>query len=199
MAIDLSNLNTNQADPFSTVNLEKDMFFNLEKSEPTLRKAHVGLQWDAGDDFDLDLSVFALHQNGKIQQMDDFLYFDKSVSAPGLQKSGDNRTGEGDGDDEWLDVTFDRVKPTVDRIVLVATIYKAHEKRQNFGLVRSAMVHIDNADTGRTLTQFRLTDDYSTDTTILFGELVRATDGWTFHAIGEGSNQDLQFYLDKYK
>ena len=212
MPIDLTSLTTSSStapatqptevvnnDPFASISLQKDMVFNLQKAAPSLQKAHVGLQWDTGDNVDLDLSVFALHQNGKIQAADDFLFFDQSTVGPGLQKSGDNRTGAGDGDDEWLDVTFASVKPTVDRIVLVVNIYEAQARRQNFGLVRNAMVHIDDADSGRELARFALTDDYSTDTSVIFGELVRSTQGWSFQSIGEGAAQDLQFYLDKYK
>lgn len=200
MAIDLSQLNvsTPTTSGFQVPSLEKDMFYNLEKAAPTTTEFHVGLQWDAGDNYDLDLISFSLHANHKIQENDDFLYYDKVLTGPGLQKSGDNRTGAGDGDDEWLKVKIADVKPTVDRIVLLVDIYKAQERRQSFGMVKNALIHIDDAATGQRIAEFRLTDDYSTDTSVIFGELVRATDGWTFHAIGEGSTKTLQDHLNSF-
>lgn len=113
MPIDLSNLVKSSptaptTQPIEVVNsnpdvpapMQPNMVLNLEKNTPGLKRIHVGCQWDAGDNVDLDLSSFSLHQNGKIAGVDDVLYYDQNTSGPGLQKSGDNRTGVGDGDDE---------------------------------------------------------------------------------------------------
>lgn len=214
MAIDISSIPTSSStapavqptevvsNGFTAPNLTKNVVVNLQKAEPTLTGVYAGLGWDVDNrngQVDLDLTVFALHQNGKIATNDDFLFHDQQLVGPGLQKSSDNRTGAGDGDDEWLKIDFANVKPTVDRIVLVVNIYEAAARRQTFGAVRNAKLHIDDINTGRTLATFALTDDYSVDASVTIGEFVRSTEGWAFHAIGEGSTGEIGDFLQKYQ
>lgn len=173
------------------LNLQKQNFLNLSKSSPSLRKVKVGLGWDTGQGtgFDLDASVFMLH-NGKIQSADDVIYY-HHLDGTGVHHTGDNRTGAGEGDDEVIIVDLNSVPSDVNKLVFVATIFEADVRQQTFGMVNNSFMRIVDDETNNEIARFELKDDFSTETSVIFGELVKENSSWLFHTIGEGKKADL--------
>ncbi len=173
------------------VTLSKGGNVSLNKLEPGLKKVTIGLGWNAriteGADFDLDASLFMLKEDGKVRSDRDFIFYNQLQSACGsVVHSGDNRTGEGDGDDEVLTVDLTRVPPEVARLVVSVTIYEADLRQQNFGMVSGAFIRIGNTETDREIVRYDLSEDSSTETAMLFGEVYRHGTEWKFRAIGQG-------------
>ena len=173
------------------VSLTKGANVNLSKEAPGLRGVRVGLGWDVrvtdGSAFDLDASVFVLGENGKVRSDGDFIYFNNLSGAGGaVVHQGDNLTGEGEGDDEVVDVSLDRLPPDVSRVTFAVTIYEADQRRQNFGMVQNAFIRVVNADGGTEIARYDLSEDASTETAMIFGELYRHGGEWKFKAIGQG-------------
>ena len=149
------------------------------------------LGWDArstdGQDFDLDASAFLLAANGKVRGDADFIFYNNLKSADGsVTHTGDNRTGEGDGDDESLKIKLDAVPGDVDKIIFVVTIHDAQARRQSFGQVSGAFIRLVNDDNQTEVARYDLTEDASTETAMLFGELYRHNGEWKFRAVGQG-------------
>lgn len=201
MAIDFNNTNEVKVDSFSsTLNLTKGQSLNLEKSGEKVEHLLVGLGWDASttsQTFDLDASVYLLDSNDKLVGNKPIVYFN-SLTANGVKHHGDNLTGDSDGDDEQISIDLTKVDSNVDKIVFFVNIYKAQEKRQTFGLVKNSYISLTNTDNGKKLVRYDLKDDYSLKTGLIVGELIRTTNGWTFHAIGEGIIGNIQTLADKY-
>ncbi len=178
------------------VNLTKGGRLNLSKENPGLSKVVVGLGWDVkrydGDaDFDLDAQCFMLGSDGKCQSEDDFIYFNHLKHSTGsVELSGDNRTGGGAGDDEQVFVELTKVPENISTIRFAVTIYDAESKRQNFGQVDNAYVHITD-DKGTELCRYDLDEDFSVETAVVVGELYRKDTGWAFKAVGAGFNNGL--------
>lgn len=177
------------------LDLNKGFSLDLTKS---LKNVRVGIGWDMVNNFsssgdaDLDLSAFLIEGNGYVNRVEDVVYFNNQTHYTGsVKSSGDNRTGEGDGDDEEMFVDFDRVPQNITNIVFLATIHEAQTRHQTFGMVQNAYVKLYDDDTGQTLANFNLTDEYSTDTAIVAVSLNRTGSGWSFKAIGEGQIADL--------
>lgn len=151
----------------------------------------VGCGWDTnkgtGLDYDLDLVAAALDISGKSPSYQWFVYYG-NPDAPNkvIQHSGDNLTGEGDGDDESVTMILDQVPDTIECIVIAVNIYMAYAKKQNFGEVQNAFVRIYDSVTNRELVRYDLGNDFSHETLVVFGELFRTRDGWGFKAVGEG-------------
>lgn len=187
----------------TTVNLRKGERVSLTKDNPNLDKIHVGLGWDVNKygtgDYDLDASVFMLGANGKIQQTKHFVFFNNLQSPEGaVIHTGDNRTGDGDGDDEAIKVQLSKVPASVEKIVFTVTIYDAVARRQNFGQIGNAFIRIDDEATGRALMNYDLTEDYSSASSVIVGELYRHGAEWKFNAIGEGMKEEIEGVCKKY-
>ena len=149
--------------------------------------------WDtsvAGPAYDLDIANFLVWTDGKIHSANDVIFYNNKT-APGVMLLGDNRTGQGDGDDETIQINLNEIPSNIQKIVCTVTIDKAIEKGQTFGMVNNSYVRLINRDTGRELCKFELKDNFSTETAIVFAELVRNDTGWTFHTIGQGKQADL--------
>ncbi|MBF0336734.1 MAG: TerD family protein [Nitrospirae bacterium] len=173
------------------ISLTKGGNVSLTKSAPGLKKMFVGLGWDAritdGSAFDLDASVYLLGANGKVRSDADFIFFNNLKSAEGsVEHMGDNLTGAGEGDDEMVKVDLDKIPADVSKLVFGVTIYDADKRKQNFGMVRAAFIRIVNQDDNKEVARYDLSEDYSTETAMLFGELYKHNDEWKFKAIGEG-------------
>lgn len=173
------------------LSLSKGQNLSLSKTDPGLTNILIGLGWDAratdGQDFDLDASVFLLAESGKVRSDADFIFYNQLQSGCGsVVHTGDNRTGAGDGDDESVKVDLTRVPPDVQRIAITVTIDKAEEKRQSFGQVSNAFIRIVNDATGAEVVRYDLSEDYSTETAMVFGEVYRNNGEWKFKAIGQG-------------
>ena len=189
------------AQPGISLNLEKNTVLDLAKAAPGLKEAILAVGWDvarAGGDADLDISVFLLNAHGKITSSADVVFYNNKT-APGITLTGDNRTGAGDGDDEQIILKLNEVSPDVQRIVACVTIDKAIERRQTFGMVDNSYVRLVNKETDQELARFSLKGDYSTDTAVVFAELVRSESDWAFHAIGEGKQGDLNVLASLYQ
>lgn len=173
------------------VSLVKGGNVSLTKEAPSMNVALVGLGWDArvtdGQAFDLDASVFLVGENGKVLSDSHFVFYNNTTSPDGaVQHQGDNRTGEGDGDDESLKIKLDMLPADVDKIVFVVTIHDAQARRQSFGQVSGAFIRLVNDDNQTEVARYDLTEDASTETAMLFGELYRHGTEWKFRAVGQG-------------
>lgn len=184
------------------INLEKGQRISMEK---TLQKVGVGLGWDPnandGEDFDLDASAFMLGKDKKTPDDSFFVFYNNPISKDGaVASSGDDRTGGNsvDGDDETLTVILEDVDSSIEEIVFVASIYKATERRQNFGQVRNAYIRIYNAVTNEEIAKYDLEEDFSIETVVEFGRLYRRNNEWRFEAMGIGSKNGLQSLVTKY-
>jgi len=186
------------------VNLKKGGRVSLSKEVPNLKKIKIGLGWDAnptdtGSQFDLDASLFMLGHNGQVISDEHFIFYNNSTSpCRAVQHMGDNRTGEGDGDDESIEIDLDRVDMTVQRIVFTVTIDEALRRHQNFGQVNNALIRIVNQDNNSEITRYELDEDYSVETAINFGELYRREGKWSFKAVGSGYNAGLEGFCREY-
>jgi tellurium resistance protein TerD len=156
----------------------------------------VGLGWDAratsGAEFDLDASALACGANGRVLSDSHFVFFNNLTSPDGaIQHTGDNLTGEGEGDDEQINVKLLSLGPEVQKVVFPVSIYDADARKQSFGQVRNAFIRVVNQADGRELARYDLTEDASTETAMLFGELYRHGADWKFRAIGQGYTNGL--------
>lgn len=173
------------------INLSKGGNVNLSKEAPTMTNITVGLGWDArvtdGAKFDLDASAFLLGANGKVSQDKDFIFYGEKNSVCGsVVHNGDNRTGDGDGDDESISVDLTKVPASIEKIVVAVTIHEGAEKNQNFGQIQNAYIRIVNASGNAEVARFDLTEDGSVETAMIFGELYRHAGDWKFRAVGQG-------------
>lgn len=174
------------------VNLSKGQKVDLTKSNPGLSKVIVGLGWDTnkydgGQDFDLDSSVFLLDANGKVASEADFVFYNNTKGAGGaVEHTGDNRTGEGEGDDEQVKVDLSAIPSSIEKVSFAITIHDGETRAQNFGQVNNSYVRILNEDTNEELIRYDLGEDFSIETAIVVGELYRHGSEWKFNAIGSG-------------
>lgn len=174
-----------------SVSLAKGGNVSLSKEAPGLTNVVVGVGWDVrattGADFDLDASALVIGTNGKVLSDRHFVFFNNLTSPDGtVEHTGDNLTGEGEGDDEQVKVNLAAMSPDVDKIIFPVTIYDADARRQSFGQVANAFIRVVNADGDREITRFDLSEDASTETAMIFGELYRHQGDWKFRAIGQG-------------
>jgi tellurium resistance protein TerD len=173
------------------ISLQKGGNVSLTKTDPGLVNALVGLGWDArstdGAAFDLDASVFLVGENGKVLSDAHFIFYNQKTSPDGaVVHSGDNTTGAGEGDDETVSINLPGVDPLIQRIVFAVTIHEADARNQNFGMVRNAFMRVLNKDSSTELARFDLSEDYSTETAMVFGEVYRNGAEWKFKAVGQG-------------
>ena len=173
------------------ISLQKGGNVNLNKEAPGLKKLLVGLGWDPratdGKEFDLDGSVFLLNASGKARSDADFIFYNNLKSADGsVAHSGDNRSGQGDGDDETVTIDLDKVPADVDKISVCVTIHDAAARNQNFGMVSKAFIRCINGGDNKEIARFDLSEDSSVETAMIFGEIYRAGAEWKFKAIGQG-------------
>ncbi|KAB1992618.1 TerD family protein [Haemophilus parainfluenzae] len=185
------------------ISLTKGQNVSLSKTDPSLKNVLVGLGWDArltdGQDFDLDASVFMATENGKVPSDRHFIFYNQLVSpCGGVEHTGDNLTGDGEGDDESVIVRLDKVESNIKSLFITVTIHDAEARRQNFGQVSNAFVRIVNNDTGDEIVRFDLSEDYSTETAMVFGEIYRHNGEWKFRAIGQGYTGGLYSLCQQY-
>lgn len=171
-----------------------------------LSKVSVGLGWDpnegSGFDFDLDASVFMLGSNKKIPNDNYFIFYNNPKSPDGaVESTGDDTTGGNSdgGDDETLNVDLQKVDSSIQEILFVATIYKADERKQNFGQVRNSYIRIYNSITNEEIARYDLDEDFSVETAVEFGRLYRRGEEWKFEAMGIGNRGGLQALVNKYQ
>jgi len=186
-----------------SVNLVKGQKINLTKRSAGLNKLIVGLGWDInkydGDSFDLDASAFLLGENGKLGNDNDFVFYgNKRHESGAVISMGDNLTGEGEGDDEQIEIELSKVPERVQEIIFPVTIYDAEKKLQNFGMIDEAFIRIVNKKNSKELARFDLSEDYSTETGMIMGKLCRHNGEWEFTAVGIGFSGGLDALYKKY-
>ncbi|MEU6170413.1 TerD family protein [Streptantibioticus parmotrematis] len=179
------------------VSLSKGGNVSLTKEAPNLTAVQVGLGWDArtttGADFDLDASALLTNPEGKVLSDQHFVFFNNLKSPDGsVEHTGDNLTGEGEGDDEVINVDLASVPGDVAKIVFPVSIYEAETRQQSFGQVRNAYIRVINRADGNELARYDLSEDASTETAMVFGELYRNGAEWKFRAIGQGYASGLR-------
>jgi tellurium resistance protein TerD len=180
-----------------SVSLSKGGNVSLTKEAPGLTAVTVGLGWDVrtttGTDFDLDASAILVKPDGKVLSDQHFVFFNNLQSPDGsIQHQGDNLTGAGEGDDEQINVNLQSVPPEIDKIVFPVSIYDAETRQQNFGQVRNAFIRIVNQSGGTEIARYDLSEDASTETAMVFGELYRNGAEWKFRAVGQGYASGLR-------
>ncbi len=187
-----------------SVNLSKGQRFSLSKDVAGLKNVLIGLGWDANSsdsnsDFDLDASVFLLGSDGKCQKDSDFIFYNNLKSSDGsVTHTGDNRTGDGDGDDEQIKVDLSKISTNVSEIVIVVTIHDAVSRRQNFGMVRNAYVRLVNEADNQQILKYDLDEDFSTETAVVFGRIYKRDSEWKFDAVGTGQSGGLEVFCRQY-
>lgn len=179
------------------VSLSKGGNVSLTKEAPGLTAVLVGLGWDArtttGAEFDLDASALLCNETGKVSSDSNFVFFNNLKSPDGsVEHTGDNLTGEGEGDDETIKVNLAVVPADVAKIVFPVSIYDAETRLQNFGQVRNAYIRVVNQAGGQEIARYDLSEDASTETAMVFGELYRNGAEWKFRAIGQGYASGLR-------
>lgn len=173
------------------VSLSKGGNVSLSKEAPGLTAIVVGLGWDPratdGQQFDLDASAFILKADGKVRADSDFIFYNNKTSSDGsVVHQGDNTTGQGDGDDESVEIDLSKVPAEVDKIAVTVTIHEADTRNQNFGQVSKAYIRVMNKNGGAEIARYDLSEDASTDTAMIFGEIYRNGADWKFKAVGQG-------------
>jgi tellurium resistance protein TerD len=178
------------------VSLAKGGNVSLTKEAPGLTSVLVGLGWDVrtttGADYDLDASAIMLNAGGKVISDQHFVFFNNLTSPDGtVEHTGDNLTGEGEGDDEQVKVNLAGLAAEADKVVFPVSIYDADARSQSFGQVRNAFIRVVNAADQKELARYDLSEDASTETAMVFGELYRNAADWKFRAVGQGYSAGL--------
>jgi tellurium resistance protein TerD len=180
-----------------TISLVKGQKVDLTKTNPGLARIVVGLGWDTnkysgGHDFDLDASAFLTNEAGVVTVDKNFIFYNNLTDPAGsVLHTGDNLTGEGDGDDEQVKINFSKVPADVHKIGITVTIHDADQRSQNFGQVSNAFVRIVNEDTNQEVLRYDLGEDFSVETAVVVCELYRHGTEWKFNAIGSGFSGGL--------
>jgi len=186
-----------------TISLVKGQKIDLTKTNAGLTNLIVGLGWDPVQpkkgglfgflksevNIDCDASALLLDANGKLARQENLVcFYNKESYCRSVVHSGDNLTGEGEGDDEQIFVDLKRVPENVHKILMVVNIYQCEQRRQDFGLIQRAFIRVVNRANNQELVRFNLSDDYSGKTALIVGEIYRHGDDWKFNAIGEGAH-----------
>jgi tellurium resistance protein TerD len=186
-----------------TVSLTKGGNVSLTKEAPGLTAVTVGLGWDTrtttGADFDLDASAIAVDAGNKIVSSGHFVFYNNLISPDqAIQHTGDNVTGEGEGDDEQIKVNLAGLGPEIEKIVFPVSIHDADARGQSFGQVRNAFIRVLNQNGDTEIARYDLSEDASTETAMVFGELYRNGAEWKFRAVGQGYASGLRGIAQDY-
>lgn len=187
--------------------LSKGQNLSLSKVDPGLKIARLGLGWDArstdGAEFDLDASALLIASNGKVRSNNDFVFYNQmgdvtladernfDPARASVMYQGDNRNGEGDGDDEQVVIDLTKIPHDIEKVVLTVSIHEAEARNQTFGQVRNAFIRLVNEDSGNEVVRYDLTEDYSIETALIFAELYKHNGEWKFKAVGQGYRDGL--------
>ena len=182
------------------INLQKGQRENINAPKFT-----VGLGWDTnntstGTAFDLDASLFLLGENKKLVSDNHFIFYNNLESPDqAVIHSGDNLTGDGNGDDEHIKIDLTKIDPAVKEITVVVTIHEADARRQNFGQVRNSFIRIFNTDTNEEILKYELDEDFSIETAVEFGRIYNRNGEWKFEAVGSGQREGLEKFVAMYQ
>ncbi|MEX6587111.1 TerD family protein [Paraclostridium bifermentans] len=186
------------------ITLKKGQKIDLTKGNPSLKNLKLGLGWDinsfdSGYDYDLDVSIFMVGKSERVERDEDFIFYNNLKHISGsIEHLGDNRTGEGDGDDEEILVALDKIPNHIERIAVTVTIYEAQERRQNFGQVNNSYVRVLNSDNEQEVLRYDLGEEFSIETAITVCEIYRHNGEWKFSAVGSGFEGGLESLCKNY-
>ena len=183
------------------ISLEKGGSISLSKTDDGLKKVLFGAGWDlnegAGANFDLDISA-VLRSGPKVNNPQNLVFYNNLKSpCKSVALSGDNRTGDGEGDDESISVDLEKIPNDIDSILFAISIHKAEERNQNFGQVNNSFVHLQNQATGKEIVSYNLAEKFSNETLIIVGEIVKKSGEWIFEAKAEGRAGGLKGFLEE--
>lgn len=186
------------------ITLKKGEKINLTKGNPGLKNIKLGLGWDinsfdSGYDYDLDVSIFMVGESGKVERDEDFIFYNNLKHTSGaVEHLGDNRTGEGDGDDEEILVDLKLMPKHIQKIAVAVTIYEAKERRQNFGQVSNSYIRVINSENEEEILRYDLGEEFSIETAIVACELYKYNGEWKFSAVGSGFEGGLEALCKNY-
>ncbi len=183
-----------------SINLKKGNSFNLTKEEPSLKKVMIGLGWDmSNNNIDMDASAFMLGTNMKLIADEYFVFYNNLKSPDGaVQHTGDNRTGEGSGDDEMILTNLDLINPSINEILFLVTIHEAKSRGHHFAMLQNAYIRVYDVDGKREVLRYKLDAETGNYSDMEFGKLQKINNEWKFTALGNGSEKGLQGYVDIY-
>jgi stress response protein SCP2 len=199
-----------------TISLQKGQRIDLTKGNVGLSKIMVGLGWDpvetkrggflggliggAAPEVDCDASVVML-ENDKFMEKNNLIYFGNLNSKCGsIHHTGDNITGEGDGDDEALIVDLNKVPQSINKLVFVVNIYDCIKRKQDFGMIKNAFIRVVNTANSQEILKFNLSDNYGGKTSLIVADIYRHGNEWKFAAVGTGTNDtNLSDIVGHYK
>jgi tellurium resistance protein TerD len=182
------------------INLQKGQRENINAPKFT-----IGLGWDTnntstGGAFDLDASLFLLGENKKLVSDNHFIFYNNLESPDkAVIHTGDNLTGDGDGDDEQIKIDLTKIDDAVKEITVVVTIHEAESRKQNFGQVRNSFIRIFNTDTNEEILKYELDEDFSIETAVEFGRIYNRNGEWKFEAVGSGQRDGLEKFVSIYQ
>lgn len=172
------------------ISLSKGGNVSLSKESPGLDEIMIGLGWDVratdGQDFDLDASAFVLKADGKVRADNDFCFYNNKDVGGAVIHQGDNRTGEGDGDDEQVKIILSKIPAEIDKVAIAVTIHEGEQRGQSFGQVSNAFIRAVDNKTGTEIVRYDLSEDASVETAMILGEVYRHGEEWKFRAVGQG-------------
>lgn len=188
------------------IDLQKGAKIDLSKEHPNLNQLKIGLKWGAnqydGPEADLDVTAFMLDENENVTAVDRIIGYMSSDGhdlADSVQYAGDNREGSSGNDfDEVITVVLDRIPEDVDKISIVASIYEAEQRKQNFGMISNSVIIGINADTEECIFKYDLGEDYSCETALVCAEVYRYNGSWKFNAVGAGYEGGLANICQRY-
>lgn len=199
-----------------SVNLQKGQRVDLSKDGESLSRLMVGLGWDpvstggkglfgsmfgkSSASIDCDASVLMLNENNKLGTVENLIYFgNKASKCGGVKHSGDNLTGDGDGDDETIFVELSKIPTNIHKLIFVVNIYDCINRKQDFGMIQNAYIRIVNDSNKQELLKFNLSENYAGKTGLIAGEIYKHGNNWKFAAIGEATNDPgLKSIADRY-
>lgn len=203
------------------ISLSKGQTVSLAKSAPGASKFIVGAGWDVkrgdtGLDFDIDIMAIAVGKDGKVRNETDFFYYGLGpkddlgnlikgkpfANADGyLFHKGDNRDGQGDGDDEQMVFDSSKVPEAIDKVVILLTIFDAETRKQQFGSIENTFVRVvdanDENNVDKTI-RYEPNEEFSTETVVAVAEFYRYQGEWKLRAKGEGFNGGIVQALASY-
>lgn len=186
------------------ITLKKGQKIDLTKGNPGLKKLKLGLGWDtnsfdSGYDYDLDVSIFMVGESQKVERDEDFIFYNNLKHVSGaVEHLGDNRTGEGDGDDEEILVNLNEMPKHIQKIAVSVTIYEAKERRQNFGQVSNSYIRVLNSENDEEILRYDLGEEFSIETAITVCEIYKYNGEWKFSAVGSGFEGGLEALCRNY-
>lgn len=190
------------------LNLQKNDILDLTKKDPSLNNILLAGGWDVakkgffgfGADYDLDLVALLLGNDGKLIRSNRAVIYYNDMQGQGIRLHGDNRTGEGEGDDEKISISLDRLPIQCSKVVFAVTIYDAAKRRQSFSKVKNAYVRLVNEDKGNEeICRYNLSEDGGNNTAIIFAELFKENESWQFKAVGKLLNATVSSLSNMYK